>query len=433
MKRRIKNVLIVTALLLTTLLQAQSLDTVVTKQLKAGWNLVGFMGQTPEETQEAFAQIMDKVEIIKSFDGFYTPELQSFLNSLDNVLPLDGVMIKVSEDCLLERTIKKSAILYQDTKSQSLADVIAIGNSANGQIKGLTSPTDAQDAVTKEYVDVLKAQITANEQRWLNELDVQAGTKVRDVDGNYYSVIKIRIKRWLDPVSVADSFMYIMGENLRVTRLPNGDPIQYAYSSVDGNEPPSDKSLWWSEIVSNNPKATVYTWYRNDKDNFAIPFGAYYTYEAMLAGYQYPNISFFQHQGICPNGWHVAHRKELEYLENLILSNAYKPQDFIKNELEYWNELYPNETNSTKLSFVGTGYIDYEGNINLFKDVGFLRMCEKLSAFYLGQNNYFGFYNFNQSDYNYTQDYNYIGLPIRCIKDVNENNLTNYEISLELK
>jgi hypothetical protein len=60
---------------------------------------------------------MDKVEMIKTFDGFYTPEQQAFLNSLDIVTPLDGVMIKVSEDCLLERTIKKSAILYIDAEN----------------------------------------------------------------------------------------------------------------------------------------------------------------------------------------------------------------------------------------------------------------------------------------------------------------------------
>jgi formylglycine-generating enzyme required for sulfatase activity len=152
--RHRKLTLCVALLLGLTGLQAQSLDTVVTKQLKTGWNLVGFMGQTPEQTQEAFAQIMDKVEMIKTFDGFYTPEQQAFLNSLDIVTPLDGVMIKVSEDCLLERTIKKSAILYIDAETPSLADVLAIGNKANGQIKELADPTDPLDAVNKAYVSL---------------------------------------------------------------------------------------------------------------------------------------------------------------------------------------------------------------------------------------------------------------------------------------
>ena len=112
--RKLFTVLASSIILLPSLLQAQSLDTVVVKKLKAGWNLVGYMGQTPEETKAAFASIMDKVEMIKTLDGFYTPEQQDYLNSLQTINPLDGLMIKVSEGCVLERTIKKSAILYID-------------------------------------------------------------------------------------------------------------------------------------------------------------------------------------------------------------------------------------------------------------------------------------------------------------------------------
>jgi hypothetical protein len=47
-----RKVLVLALLALPVLSQAQSLDTVVTKQLKTGWNLVGFMGQTPEQTKK---------------------------------------------------------------------------------------------------------------------------------------------------------------------------------------------------------------------------------------------------------------------------------------------------------------------------------------------------------------------------------------------
>ena len=144
-----RKVLVLALLALPLLSQAQSLDTVVTKQLKTGWNLVGYMGQTPEQTQEAFAGIKDKLLEVKSMDGFYTPDQQAYLNSLKTLNPLDGVMVKVSQDCELKRTIKKSAILYHDTETQSLADVMAISNKANGQIKELADPTDPQDAVNK--------------------------------------------------------------------------------------------------------------------------------------------------------------------------------------------------------------------------------------------------------------------------------------------
>ncbi len=45
------------------------------------------------------------------------------------------------------------------TESQGLADVIAINNNANGQIKNLSYPTDSLDAVNKAYVDSLVAAL----------------------------------------------------------------------------------------------------------------------------------------------------------------------------------------------------------------------------------------------------------------------------------
>jgi hypothetical protein len=93
---------------------SQSLDTVLTKKLKIGWNLVGFIGQNPESTKEALDSIMPYIEMIKTFDGFYTPDLEDYLNSLDSLLPLDGILIKINKECELKRLVKKSAIIYID-------------------------------------------------------------------------------------------------------------------------------------------------------------------------------------------------------------------------------------------------------------------------------------------------------------------------------
>jgi hypothetical protein len=53
------------------------------------------------------------------------------------------------------------------TETQSLADVVALSNSASGQLKDVTDPTEAQDATTKVYVDALivalDARVTALE------------------------------------------------------------------------------------------------------------------------------------------------------------------------------------------------------------------------------------------------------------------------------
>ena len=56
----------------------------------------------------------------------------------------------------------------------NLAAVLAVNNGANNlQIKNLANPTDAQDAVTKQYVDLLQAQINNLQQQLTNNLIAQ--------------------------------------------------------------------------------------------------------------------------------------------------------------------------------------------------------------------------------------------------------------------
>ena len=72
----------------------------------------------------------------------------------------------------------------------SLETVLAQNNSANDQqIKELQDPTEAQDAVTKAYIDAL----IANLQSQIDNLD---STTVTDIDGNTYDYLTYGDQDW---------------------------------------------------------------------------------------------------------------------------------------------------------------------------------------------------------------------------------------------
>lgn len=185
-----------------------------------------------------------------------------------------------------------------NTGDQDLSAVLSQSNSANAQIKNLTDPTDAQDAVTKAYVDDIKAQI--------EELQIAAGIKVGDIEGNVYNTVKIGTQKW-------------MSENLLSTKYFDGTEIEGIYNY--DNDP---------DLINKN--------------------GLLYTWEAVMNGEPQNNDIPSGVQGVCPSGWHLPSQAEFDILIN-----------FLGGEIEADNKLRTinwgtNSTNESGFSAIPTGY-----------------------------------------------------------------------------
>ncbi len=79
-----------------------------------------------------------------------------------NVPDMSGFLTEGSAISALENDANYIPADSIPAESQTLADVAALGNSVNAQIKDLVAPTDAQDAVTKAYIDSIVSQLQMN-------------------------------------------------------------------------------------------------------------------------------------------------------------------------------------------------------------------------------------------------------------------------------
>jgi len=162
---------------------------------------------------------------------------------------------------------------------------------------------------------------------------------IMDYDGNIYRTVVIGSQTW-------------MAENLRVTRYSDGSSIPYIDTDSDWNN------------LSNSQSA--YSYYNNSSSN-ADPYGALYSWPAIMNGASSSNTNPSGVQGVCPSGWHVPADNEWMELEMYLGMSQADAESFaetrgnISGKLKetgyaHWQSPNSGATNSSGFTAVASGY-----------------------------------------------------------------------------
>ena len=177
----------------------------------------------------------------------------------------------------------------------NLEAVLAENNSANNQqIKDLQDPTEAQDAVTKNYAETqFYSQIEvdaliANLQSQIDDLDTDnSAGSITDQDGNTYNYLTYGDQVWTV-------------ENAEMVTYRDGTPIPEVTDNTDWQNLTTGA---WSYYDNDPTKPRLYNWYAVMGIHDTDP--------------NTPNKEF------APEGWHVPSDAEWTTLEEHLIANGY--------------------------------------------------------------------------------------------------------------
>jgi uncharacterized protein (TIGR02145 family) len=200
---------------------------------------------------------------------------------------------------------------------------------------------------------------------------IQDSTKIADVDGNNYRIVKIGTMVWLK-------------DNLKTTKYRDGTPIP----RINGI------TAWDTTLVG------AYCWYNNDS-TYKNKFGALYNW------YSVNNA-----RGLCPTGWHVPADFEFAQLSFLIGGPTVAGGKLKEAGLTHWIAPNTAATDSTGFTALASGYRENGIFADLGKATNFWTnyFADPLNSFTYGLI-------YNLPDLLFAPKANQNGYSIRCIKD----------------
>jgi len=248
-------------------------------------------------------------------------------------------------------------------------------------------------AVTFLFVTALQAQIIPERSTTITKNPTTERSVMRDIDGNVYRTVTLGRQTWT-------------AENLKVTKLNDGTPIELAYGST------------WGPISATDvtPKYCFYNPYGEN-------YGALYNWYTVNT------------KKLCPTGWHVPFDREWSTLLEFLMANGYTWKTAPTLKLNYLGKALSSTTGWEYIKYTGSvGDPDYPEYRNKSGFTGFPGGKINIggSAVGLGQNAWwwtstesadnkvsawFMVINYNGSSIATYTDQKWVGLSVRCLKD----------------
>ena len=252
----------------------------------------------------------------------------------------------------------------------SLSQVLNEGNDAGAvQIKNLADPTDAQDAVNKDYVDALLARIEALENGG-GTTDPNTVTDSRD--GTVYQTVTIGEQVWM-----AENLAYLPSVNLVADGSEDASGSYYYVNGYDGTD------LTAAKTTAN------YTTH-----------GVLYNWNAALTA--------------CPTGWHLPSDTEWTALTDYLGGTTVAGGKLKESGTVNWSS--PNTAASNESGFTGLpgGHRDELGNFSGVVGSGkwWSSTSSFISTFALG----YGL-NYANGSVDRANSIKHDALSCRCLKD----------------
>jgi uncharacterized protein (TIGR02145 family) len=190
-----------------------------------------------------------------------------------------------------------------------------------------------------------------------------------DVDDNEYNTLTIGPQTW-------------MVEPLKTTRYNDGTPI-----------PDVSDNFEWAALES-----PAFCWYMNDPDVYKDVYGALYNWYAVSTG------------KLCPTGWHVPTGQDFNALTGYLGANA--ADKLTQGHYDYEKLIsYLEASNETGFSATPV-FIRYDSGFNTYEDYCqywcSTEFDDESGVKFTVSEEYAGTSNTSK----------YIGLPVRCIKDL---------------